>query len=190
MGRNPTVSDVDVLNRLSQVFRDVGYQGATLSMLEQASGLKKASLYHRFPRGKEQMAAEVLAFAGRWVSENVLAVLQGPGKPRARVSRVTRSLKEFYAGGEKACLLNMLAPTQVLGELFSDTIRQMFEAWIEALATVARDAGVSSRQARARAERVVMLMQGSLVMSRGMGTTRPFELFVKSIPHELGLTNA
>jgi hypothetical protein len=56
---------------------------------------------------------------------------------------------------------------------------------IEALATVARDAGLNPKLARIRAERVVALVQGSLVMCRSMGTTRPFANAMRALPDEL-----
>ena len=58
MVRTATVSDVELIERLAKVFKDYGYQGASMSIIAKASGLQKASLYHRFPGGKEQMAQE------------------------------------------------------------------------------------------------------------------------------------
>ncbi|MEO0971892.1 MAG: helix-turn-helix domain-containing protein, partial [Pseudomonadota bacterium] len=60
MPRPASINDDDLLDRLSSVFREVGYEEASMALLASASGLKKASLYHRFPGGKEQMAREVL----------------------------------------------------------------------------------------------------------------------------------
>ena len=63
MSRTSAIDDGELIARLSGVFRDVGYEGATLSALAAATGLQKASLYHRYPGGKQQMADEVLAAA-------------------------------------------------------------------------------------------------------------------------------
>jgi AcrR family transcriptional regulator len=185
MGRKPTVDDEALIASLSQVFRDVGYEGATLSMLEQATGLKKASLYHRFPAGKEQMAMEVLDAAGTWLESHVLSALRGAAPPKARIDAMVKRLDQFYSGGKQACLLNMLSSSRIQGGPFTKNIRQMFELLTDALATVAKDAGADSRTARARAERVIMMLQGSLVLSRGVGSTRPFREFLKSVPSEL-----
>ena len=76
MGRRAALDDAEILERLARVFRDVGYEGARLAMLAKATGLQKASLYHRFPAGKEQMARDVLGAAGAWLEQNVLSVLQ------------------------------------------------------------------------------------------------------------------
>jgi len=50
----------EIVGRLFIVFQDKGYEGASLADLSQATGLGKSSLYHHFPRGKEQMAEAVL----------------------------------------------------------------------------------------------------------------------------------
>ena len=46
----------DALDRITAVFRKWGYEGATLRMISEATGLGRASLYHHFPGGKDDMA--------------------------------------------------------------------------------------------------------------------------------------
>jgi TetR/AcrR family transcriptional regulator, lmrAB and yxaGH operons repressor len=185
MARPQSVDDAEVMAKLSCVFRDVGYEGASLAMLAEATGLKKASLYHRFPNGKQQMAEEVLASALAWVAANILQPLRSDASPAERVAAVSRHLDGFYAGGQQACLLNMLAsPRSELGP-FSDAIKAAFEALVSAFAALARDAGHDAKAAKLRAERTVMLLQGSLVMSRGLGSSRPFKTFLAGIADDL-----
>lgn len=185
MGRRPSLDDVELLQRLSHVFRDVGFEGATLAMLADATGLQKASLYHRFPEGKEQMAGEVLQDAATWLEENILAPLRGPGRPRAKLRALTRRLDEFYSGGRQACLLNMLSSSRNAPGPFSRMIRGVFDAWVSTVTAFLVDAGVPRRVAERRAERTMILLQGSLVYARGVGSTRPFREFLKSLPDEL-----
>lgn len=185
MGRRPSLDDVELLQRLSLVFRDMGFEGATLAMLADATGLQKASLYHRFPEGKEQMAREVLQDAAAWLAENILALLRGPGRPRAKLRALTRRLDEFYSGGQQACLLNMLSSSRMAPGPFSKLIRGVFDAWVSTVSAFLLDAGVPRRVAEQRAERAMILLQGSLVYARGIGSTRPFKEFLKSLPDEL-----
>jgi len=185
MARPALIEDGELLNRLSVVFRDVGFSGASLAMLSEATGLKRASLYHRFPDGKEQMAREVLDAAAAWLEENILNPLRSDAPPRARLEAVAKRLSAFYAGGKQACLLNMLSSARIQEGPFTKQIKTTFESLIKALVTVAVDAGIDEQDARLRAERVVMMLQGSLVLSRGMGTTRPFRNFLERLPSEL-----
>ncbi|WP_315889750.1 TetR/AcrR family transcriptional regulator [Kovacikia minuta] len=48
------------VSSLLNLFRQFGYDGVTLSKISQATGLGKASLYHHFPGGKDEMVETVL----------------------------------------------------------------------------------------------------------------------------------
>lgn len=185
MARPQTIQDDVLLDRLSRVFRDVGYAGASLSQLAEAAGLRKASLYHRFPGGKQQMAEEVLAAALGWYKEHVIDPLTGPGTPAERVQAAVRKLDAFYAGGSRACLLNMLSAPRADAGPISVGIKSAFGALSQAFAAVARDGGLDARRADIRAERAVMMLHGSLVMSRGIGTPAPFRAFLDSLAGDL-----
>lgn len=185
MARKALISNDALLERLSNTFREVGYDGASLTLLSEATGLKKASLYHRFPGGKEQMAMEVLQGAGRWMTDNILEPLAGPGTPRRRVEAICSKLDHFYRGGRQACLLNLLsAPAGGQGP-FREPIRQFLEALIGAFADVARETGYEKNDAAERAERCLALLQGGLVLSKGLGSNAPFHRMLKQLPAEL-----
>ena len=185
VARPSTITDEELIDRLSAVFQDVGFAGASLAALSEATGLKRASLYHRFPDGKEQMAREVLDASAKWLEENVLLPLRSDASPHDRVKIMSAKLKTFYLGGKQACLLNMLSSAHIHEGPFTAKIKEMFKALIDALTQVLEDAGQSRKTARMRAERAVMLLQGSLVLSRGVGTTKPFRTFLDSLPSEL-----
>ena len=56
----------DIVRKLADVFSRHGYEGASLKLLSQATGLGRSSLYHYFPNGKEDMASAVLSSADTW----------------------------------------------------------------------------------------------------------------------------
>jgi AcrR family transcriptional regulator len=185
MARTASVTDEMLLAQLAAVFRATGYDGASLADLSKATGLQKASLYHRFPDGKRQMAAEVLAAAGDWLAAHVIAPLTGDAPPRERIEIVARHLDGFYQGGRLACLLNMLSMPRQADGPFSEAIRTAMQALIDAFATAARDAGHDAVTARTRAERVIVLIQGALVVSVGLNDPAPFRRVLDSLADEL-----
>lgn len=185
MGRKAILDDAELRARVSDVFREVGYDGATLALLSEATGLQKASLYHRFPNGKEEMATEVLRDAGAWLETHVLAPLRAPGPVRPKLVTLARRLDEFYAGGRQACLLNRLAASHVEAGPFTALIKGVFEAWGTTVSRVLSEAGVPPAIAKQRAQRAMILLQGTLVYARGVGSTRPFKAFLKGLPDEL-----
>lgn len=185
MARPQSVDEEKLLARLADVFRDVGYNAASLSILSKATGLKKASLYHRFPRGKQQMAEEVLDAALKRFSETVLGPLRGEGAPAVRLAIAASNLDKYYVGGRKSCLLNLFASPGLDGGPFSPVIKKAFQSLIGAFARLARETGHSPSEARRRAERAVMLLQGGLVLSRGLGKGEPFKGVLVNLPSEL-----
>ncbi len=185
MARPVSIEEPALLGKLSDVFREVGYEGASLAALSKATGLQKASLYHRFPGGKEQMAGEVMTRAETWLAEHILTPLKSDDPPQARVRTMIRHLDAFYCGGRQACLLNMMSSPRDDRGPFANLIKNAFKAWLEALSTVLTDAGFDPATASYRAERAVALVQGSLVIARGMGTTRPFRNCLAHLEQEL-----
>ena len=185
MARPKSVDEDALLSRLEGVFRDVGYEAATLAALSKASGLQRASLYHRFPRGKAQMAEEVLSAALQCFTRAIIAPLLAAGEPEKRLGIAAANLDRYYAGGRKACLLNLFASPEIGGGPFQEAIRGAFQSLMSAFAKLARDAGAPASDARRRAERATMLLHGSLVLSRGFGDRAPFERFLKELKLEL-----
>jgi len=182
MARPRQVDDAALIAALAGAFRETGYEGASLTRLADAAGLEKASLYHRFPGGKQEMADEVLAATFDWVGENIVAPLSSDAPAEKRLRIVAARLSEFYDCGRKACLLNLFSAPHGAEGPFAEAVRTAFETLIGAFAGVACDTGASPATARRRAETVVALLQGSLILSRGLGDKRPFKDFLASLP--------
>ena len=69
MPHQPLLNDDALLDGLLGVFRRYGYEGASLTRISAATGLKRSSLYYRFPGGKPEMVGAVLARANAWFAE-------------------------------------------------------------------------------------------------------------------------
>ena len=85
----PLLAKEEVSQRIFGVFRTYGYEGATLARISVATGLGRASLYHYYPGGKDDMAREVLGTARGWLESNVVAALERPGGHAARLRAMT-----------------------------------------------------------------------------------------------------
>jgi len=174
----------EVLNRLTVVFRERGYEGASLSELSRATGLVKASLYHYFPGGKAEMAEAVLARANQWLEETALAPLSGPGTPKDRLEAMGEALRTFYAGGRAACLLGLLSQGEVR-DRFQAHVRAAMRRWAGAVASVLEEAGFPVDLAQARGEDAVIQIQGALVVARGLDDLAPFTRTLENLPARL-----
>ncbi len=176
----PKLDDDALLTRLTDVFRRFGYEGASLTRISEATGLQRSSLYHRFPGGKPDMVQAVLVHADGWFATHVLEPLSADGEPVARVRAMTRRLAEFYERGEESCLLDTLSVGAA--EPWHDHLAQSLMTWHDAMAKVARDAGLPPARARRAAEQALVRVQGALVVARATGETGPFARVMAELP--------
>lgn len=174
----------EIIPQLIPVFRHYGYEGATISRLSEATGLKKASLYHHFQGGKEQMAAAVLEYISKWIEENVFASLQSDKPPRDRILAMIEGIDQFYESGQTPCVLAVMS----LGEadnLFHQQLEQSLKQWLDTLAQIVEETGVKPKQARQRAEDAMITIQGALVLVRVTKDTKIFRRAIAKLPQIL-----
>jgi TetR/AcrR family transcriptional repressor of lmrAB and yxaGH operons len=168
-----SASKEEIVDRLFTVFRDRGFEGASLADLSRATGLGKSSLYHHFPGGKEEMAAAVLARATARIDNAILEVARAPEPLRLRVRRIVAAFEQMYAGGRTSCVLGQLAAAS-MGTEARRGLRVAFTHWIKAIAELAVESGMSPARAHEFSEDWVARLQGSLILQAASGDTRPF----------------
>ncbi|MBE9048582.1 TetR/AcrR family transcriptional regulator [Pleurocapsales cyanobacterium LEGE 10410] len=178
------MSKEQVIPKLIPVFRHYGYEGATVSRLSDATGLKKASLYHHFQGGKEQMAAAVLEYVANWLDENVFTPLQSDKPPSERIRAMSQGLDKFYDSGQDPCLLSVMSVGEA-DNLFHQQLEQSLNHWLALLTQVIEETGVEPELARQRAEDALMMIQGALVLVRVNNDTQPFKRAIAKLPQIL-----
>jgi len=146
--------------------------------------LKRASLYHYFPKGKEEMADAVLEHVTQALKENLLAPLRSDRPPIERIQAMNNNVDAFYQQGEQDCLLALLSVGEAQ-ELFHAQVQQALNLWISSLATVLVDAGITPTTAHQRAEEAIALIQGALIVTRGLNNTEIFERILHQMPETL-----
>jgi len=93
--------------------------------------------------------------------------------PEKKLSTMLDTLSSFYGEGRKACLLERLCAS-VDQRAFRRPLAKLFERWIDVVEDLARDAGLPRAKARARAEDLVVRIEGALVVCAGTGDTKIF----------------
>lgn len=162
-----------LLDSLFGVFREHGFEGASLSDLSRATGLGRSSLYHYFPQGKEQMAQAVLERAQSVIDSQVRDIALSAEPLKTRVRKVVATLDQIYTGGRSACLLGRLA-TSSIGAPANAHLQLAFDHWIVAIAKLASDSGMPADQVRAFAEDWVARIQGALLLQAASGDLGPY----------------
>ncbi|MEH2511903.1 TetR/AcrR family transcriptional repressor of lmrAB and yxaGH operons [Nitrobacteraceae bacterium AZCC 1564] len=163
----------ELLTQLAEVFRAHGYEGATLTLISQATGLGKGSLYNYFPGGKEQMAAEVLAAIDQWFVDHIYRPLRATSDPAKGITEMFAAVDNYFRSGGRVCLVGVIA----LGasrDIFSEKVKLYFAGWVDALATALRRLGNDKGLARRKAEQAVLEIQGALVLARAFDDPKLF----------------
>ncbi len=93
-------------------------------------------------------------------------------------------LSEIFEGGRQSCMLDTLSLGNESEEVHKH-IKRSLTTWRDAMARVAREAGLAPGAAQRRAEEALVGIQGTLVVARGTGDTQPFHRVLKSLPHLL-----
>jgi TetR/AcrR family transcriptional regulator, lmrAB and yxaGH operons repressor len=169
---------------LLQLFRQYGYDGTTLSKISQATGLGKASLYHHFPGGKDEMMTTVLDFLNGWFEQNILKALRSEGDALTRLGRMCDRVLELYENGQQPCLTAIILMGSAR-DVFRTKVQTVLRAWIDAIADVLIESGLNESLAKERAENALITIQGALIVAHGLDDLAPFERVVKQLPQEL-----
>lgn len=179
--RPQKVLELEILTGLAQVFRTKGYDGASLAELSAATGLKKASLYHRFPGGKQEMAAAVLGHMDNWVQSHVFHALLDTAKPaHERLTNGLLEIRKLYDKGNEVCIFRALSMKSGL-ELFEHQITSGMKAWVNAFVEVGKALGLSNAQSYDNAVQTLIEIQGALLVTKGMDDINIFENALKKI---------
>lgn len=179
--RPQKVLDKQIIESLVGVFRSKGYDGASLSELAQKTGLKKASLYHRFPDGKQGMAIAVMDYLGERAEEKVFKALRDDSvSPAQRLVNGLDSIRGVYTNGKDACILRAFSLGSGL-ELFGEQIGKGMLHWIDAFKNLGQDLGLTDEKAKKYAVQTLLEIQGSLVVTKGLNDLKIFEQTLKDI---------
>src|SRR5262249_43026413 len=162
------MSKVDMLDRLMDLFREKGFDGASVSDISEATGLGKSSLYHHFPNGKQEMALQVLVRLQDQLERALFEPTRSTGTPQRKLDQMLDAIEVFYDGGKKACLIERLSAS-VDGHRFRRPLGRIVTAWIDAVEGLGIEAGLPRTTARLRAEDLVVRIEGALVVSAGTG---------------------
>jgi AcrR family transcriptional regulator len=177
-----------LVGKLVEVVYDYGYDGATLAVISEVTGLGKASLYHHFPGGKEQMAAEVLAHSDRWGAERIGALLAGPATPQQKLRALFATLEEVHTRAHQLTLMNVFTFGSAR-EVFGAQIGERARAGLRTLAGLLRECGLPADEAERRALDAYVQVEGAMVMARTLDDLGVFRQVVRRLPQAL-LTDA
>lgn len=171
---------------LAEVFVRHGFDGASLSLISERTGLGKGSLYNFFPGGKEEMAQAVLTEADHWFEANIYTPLRNLD-PGSGIARMLDQTERYFGSGQRACIVGLFALSQTR-DRFAAQVRNYFQRWTEALTAALRRAGRLPHVARELAEYAVATLQGAIVLARAMEDTTIYSRACRRVQRTLTMT--
>jgi AcrR family transcriptional regulator len=173
-----TVITSDSRNRMIEsaalLFREHGYSGTGFRDVIDHSGAPRGSIYHHFPGGKEQLAADTVEWAAGVIERRIARAAQS-GHPVAALGIFVDAWREvledsnFRAG----CPIVAVAAEADAGSTATAAAAAAFTHWQDLIARALLDAGVSRTDARRLATLVVAGIEGAILLCRAGRDIRP-----------------
>jgi TetR/AcrR family transcriptional regulator, lmrAB and yxaGH operons repressor len=154
--------------------RNTGLAGAGINQVIATSGAPKGSLYHYFPGGKLQLAAEALERFGELRRQDMSTVMAAEGPVDQNVKRLfKRAAKGMEAEGFRlGCAIGgvVLDLDEDCAEL-EPVCGAVLESWAEVIGAAFERVAPARRRILARF--VVTALQGALVQARASRSSQP-----------------
>ena len=165
-----------IVEAAAAAFMRQGYAGAGLKAITVESAAPFGSLYHFFPGGKAELAAETLRWSGAAYSQRVGRVVVAAPDVVTAMTAVFESAANTLETTDyaDACPIATVA-LEVASS--NDDLRkvthEIFESWLDAAATNFVRAGIDSARARELAILFVAALEGGFLLSRAAKNPEP-----------------
>jgi TetR/AcrR family transcriptional repressor of lmrAB and yxaGH operons len=169
----PSESRTNMVRSAALLIGAHGVNATSFSEVVADSGAPRGSIYHHFPRGKEQLAEDAVG----WTSEQILAHIEAsPGESAAAVLdwfiELWRNVALTTKGAAGCAVAGVAVDTAVDSDIL-ECVRAAFRAWSEALAKRLELAGLAPDRSQRVALTSVAAMEGALIICRAEGSADP-----------------
>ena len=171
-----TDSRASMVRSAASLIRTRGVSATSFSDVLADSGAPRGSIYHHFPKGKEQLAEDAI----RWTADRVLA-----HQRTCRATTPAGVLDCFIemwrqvvlaSDGSAGCVVAGVAiDTDAADRARMDVVRATFRSWVDLLAEQLVAVGVPARRSSRVAVSTVAGMEGALILCRAEGQIGPLE---------------
>jgi len=165
-----------IVGASSALFMERGYAGSGLKQIAQASGAPIGSLYHHFPGGKGELAAETLRASGRAYQSLVEAIFDAAPDLVTGVEWCFDGAAETLRTTDfaDACPIATVAlEVASSDESLREVTAEIFEGWLRALTARMAAGGINPEPARELATMLVASLEGGFLLCRAAKDTAP-----------------
>lgn len=168
-----------IIDSSAELFRRQGYSGTGVKQIVAAANAPFGSIYHFFPGGKEQLAAETIRSSGQlYIQLFATIAMQAPD--------VLTAVGDFFAGAAEtlretdyadACPIATVAlEVASTSEPLRAATAAVFDSWIAGATEYFTAAHIPRDTARELALTMLSLLEGAFIFCRAMRTTEPLQV--------------
>lgn len=171
------------------LFQRQGLTGTGIKQILSESNAQFSSLYHHFPGGKDELAAEVIRTSGRRYQELVEAVWDSAPGVLASVAQVFEGAAKVLEDSDfaVACPIATVAlEVASTNEELRQATAEVFNAWVSSGTVRLAAAGVDPVKARLVAINLVSLLEGAFLLCQAAKST---EAMVAACSAAKGIVN-
>jgi AcrR family transcriptional regulator len=168
-----------ILEASSELFARQGYTGTGMNEIVAQAGAALGSIYHFFPRGKEELGREAIIRSGALYGELIDSAFVGA--PSA-----ARAVGDFFRGAAQhlidtdyadACPIATVAlEVASTNDVLRQATAEVFDGWIVKAAEMLRGAGIARAKARNLAMTMFCLLEGAFILARATRSSAPLEV--------------
>ncbi len=173
-----------IVGTTGELFRRQGYVGTGLKQIVAEAGAPFGSIYHFFPGGKQQLAAEVIRTSGRAYQDLVMAILDAaPDALTAVETGFAAAAETLVATGyADACPIATVAlEVASTDETLRAATAEVFAAWVDAGAERFVRWGFGAADARRLAIVLITSLEGAFVLCRAARSTEALDAAASAV---------
>jgi TetR/AcrR family transcriptional regulator, transcriptional repressor for nem operon len=167
----------EILHRCWEVLHRQGYNGASISMLAEATGLGKAGLLHHF-HSKEALMRAVLLYAVEQFRIYVLSVAGEDLPPEQRLEKLLRRQNRIAKLERKGCFFANTALETGRDGPFNEFLVSFFDEW-QAVVSGLFSTVMPEAEARTAAYRLLLEYEGAVAFFKISGDAGHLEGLVQ-----------
>lgn len=177
-----------ILAATAELMRRQGYSATTVKEVAVASRAPMGSLYHHFPEGKQQIAAEVLRTTGAAYIQLLPLLMDPHDDLRVAVPAFFATAAEFM---EQADWINMCPVGTVAGEIADSTpalrevTAEVITSWVDQGTAYFVQRGLAEAGARELTIAMLSALEGAFILSRTLRSPEPLRAAGRAVSAHL-----
>lgn len=165
-----------LLTAAIDLVRERGVEGAGIADILDRSSSARRSVYQHFPGGKTELVATSTRVAGAWMRRSLRELGAGLDPAAALTAIVTGTSRNLAESGFlRGCPIAAAAAAAPEHAQVREAAAEVFDGWVDELATGLVDAGHEPAVARSLAGFTVSAVEGALLRARAAGSAEPLD---------------